>query len=300
MIVRNEYPSGVPCWIDLVPPDPEATMAFYGAVFGWEYERITPAGTTGRYAVAQLHGHDVAGIGWPLDDVPGAPAWSTSIAVDDADGAARRVREAGGDVHAGPFDVPGAGRMAACADPTGASFNLWQARGRGGAQLVNAGGTWNWSDLHTTDPDRAKAFYGAVFGWEARTLDLGFGQATMLCVPGYGDFLASLDPDLERRHAEDGVPEGFSDAIGWMATVASGTSTGAMASAWKVTFSVDDTDAVVDRAVQAGGKVLVGPDDAGPARVAEVEDPHGASFTVSRYQPEAADDADAADAGSAG
>ena len=34
--------------------------------------------------------------------------------------------------------------------------------------------------------------------------------------PGYGDVLAAHDPEIRRRHAEAGVPAGFSDAIGWM------------------------------------------------------------------------------------
>jgi predicted enzyme related to lactoylglutathione lyase len=285
VIVRNEYPSGVPCWVDIVPPDPEAAVAFYGDVFGWQFERQGPAGSAG-YVVARLEGQDVAGIGAPMEGSPDRATWWTYIAVDDADAAARRVRDAGGRVEVGPFDVPGAGRMAVCADPAGAVFNLWQAAGRAGAQLVNAPGTWNWSDLHTTDPDGARAFYGAVFGWEARTLDLGF-EATMWCVPGYGDFLATIDPDIRRRHAEGGAPEGFADAIGWVATATEDTPGGGATSAWKVTFSVDDTDAVVDRVVKAGGRIVTPPYDAGVARIATVEDNQGASFTVSHYQPDA-------------
>ena len=36
MLPRSSYPPGVPCWIDLVQPDPQATEAFYRDLFGWE------------------------------------------------------------------------------------------------------------------------------------------------------------------------------------------------------------------------------------------------------------------------
>lgn len=52
-----------------------------------------------------------------------------------------------------------------------------------------------------------------------------------------------------------------------------------------VTFAVDDTDAVVDRAVELGGTVMAPPVDAGVVRFAALRDPQGAVFSVSRYQP---------------
>ena len=42
-----------------------------------------------------------------------------------------------------------------------------------GAEVVNADNSWNWSNLDTPDPAGAAAFYGAVFGWELDTIDLG-------------------------------------------------------------------------------------------------------------------------------
>ena len=96
-------------------------------------------------------------------------------------------------------------------------------------------------------------------------------------LPGYGDVLAERDPDLRRRHAEDGVPPGFSDAIGWLAA--------GDPARWTVTFAVDDADAAAARAAELGGSVLTPPFDAGPARVAVLRDPHGAELTVSRYAP---------------
>lgn len=284
VVVRDEYLPGVPCWVDIAPPDVEAGAAFYGSVFGWTFEERTPVGVAGRYLVAQLDGKDVAGVGALTDGARSPAGWSTSVAVEDADAAAAAVREAGGRVLLEPVDIAGAGRLAVGADPAGAVFKVWQAAGHSGAQVVNAPGTWNWSDLTTPDPEGARAFYGAVFGWETRSVDFGPGvePGTMWCRPGYGDFLATIDPELRRRHAEPGVPEGFSDAIAWLATA---PDDGAAAAAWGVTFAVEDTEGVVERAVEAGGTVVVPPYDVGVGSVAVVEDPHGARFTVSHYQP---------------
>src|SRR3712207_9314953 len=41
------------------------------------------------------------------------------------------------------------------------------------------------SQLNTPDPEGAKTFYGAVFGWETETFDMGGGEITMWRLPGY-------------------------------------------------------------------------------------------------------------------
>ena len=53
MLPRTGYPPGVPCWVDLTQPDPDATMAFYRALFGWDLEVRTPAGAPQRYGYAR-------------------------------------------------------------------------------------------------------------------------------------------------------------------------------------------------------------------------------------------------------
>ena len=44
MLERDGYPAGVPCWVDVIQPDLDATMAFYGGLFGWSFEVRTPEG----------------------------------------------------------------------------------------------------------------------------------------------------------------------------------------------------------------------------------------------------------------
>ena len=285
MLERDGYPAGVPCWVDTGQPDPEAAVEFYGGLFGWEFEDRMPADSPGRYFVAQLRGRDVAAVGSQPEQAPPTPGWNTYVWVDSADDTTAKVKAAGGKALMEPFDVLEAGRMAVLTDPEGAVFSVWQAKEHKGAQLVNEPGTWNFSELNTRDPEGAKAFYGTVFGWEADTLDYGEGQTTMWRLPGYGDFLERRDPDLRRRMAADGAPEGFEDAVAWLIPMTSDQYPDDVPSHWNVTFAVDDADAVADRAAKLGGQVRVPPFDAPFVRMTVLSDPQGAAFTASKYVP---------------
>jgi predicted enzyme related to lactoylglutathione lyase len=229
------------------------------------------------YCMATLDGLDVAGLALMPDD---PPSWNTYIQVSSADKATADAMQLGAQVLMPPFDVGEAGRMSVIADPTGAVFCTWEPRTHHGAQLVNAAGSWNWSDLYTPDPSLAEPFYRALFGWEAAAVSFGPEMtATMWRRPGYGDSLEERDPGVRARHEEAGAPEGFTDAIGWLMQDDG-------PSRWAVTFSVDDTDAAVALAGEHGGAVVVPAYDAGPVRIAQLRDPAGAEFTVSRYYPE--------------
>jgi uncharacterized protein len=271
VLARDGYPVGVPCWIDTAQRDLDAAARFYGALFGWEFEERMP----GRYLIATLHGLDVAGLAHQPD---GEPSWNTYIEVDSADWATNDAIQLGGTALVPPFDVAEAGRMSVIQDPTGAVFCLWEPRQHHGAQLVNAAGTWNWSDLYAPDPSLAEPFYRALFGWDATAVQFGDVTGIMWRRPGYGDALEARDPGIRDRHEKAGAPEGFTDSVAWLMQ-------GDDPSRWNVTFSVDDTDASAARAAELGAEVLVPPHDAGPVRVAQLKDPQGAEFTVSRYDP---------------
>ena len=241
MTEQRTYPHGVPCWVDSEQPDPAAAQAFYGGLFGWEFEDVMPAAAPGSYFLARLDGQDVAAI------APGtaAPAWNTYVAVDDAGVTAADVARLGGSVVSAPEDAGPAGRSAVCADPQGARFRLWQPGRRLGAQLVNAPGGWNFSSLQTPDPGPARTFYEQLFGWEVDP-ELGAG---MIRRPGYGDHLAAtVDPDIQdasrpgaarvrrrgRRITQDADPA---------------------QAGWQVTFTVADRDDSVATAERLGATV---------------------------------------------
>jgi uncharacterized protein len=282
MLERDEYPAGVPCWIDTEQPDIEAATAFYGELFGWTFENRMPEGAPGRYLVAQLRGRDVGGITSP-SAAGSTPAWNTYVSVDSADETAARVTAAGGSVLMEPFDVGDTGRMGVFADPSGAVFCAWQPGRHKGAQLVNEHGTWNFSNLNTDDPERAQAFYAAVFGWELSSED-GYDFAFWR-VPGYGDFLEKRDPGVRERMADVGAPEGFEDAVAWLTRMTPDRFPEGTPAHWDITFAVDDADAIADRSGRLGGEVLLPPVDQPWVRMTVVRDPQGAVFTASQFVP---------------
>lgn len=260
MSERDGYPAGVPCWVDTLQPDPDAALAFYGGLFGWEFAGPGPMPGHGRYLVARLRGRDVAGIGaQPSPDDPAA--WNTYVTVDSADDAAQKAERAGGKVLVASFDASPAGRMAVLEDPTGAVFCVWQPQDRSGAQLVNEPGAWSMSQLLTGDAERAAAFYRELFGWTTETFDMGEGTITMFRMPGYvgGEPEQPVSREVVATMlAADGEPR------------------------WAVDFWVRDADAAVERALQLGGTTVEPVFDTPVGRTAVVADPQGAAFSISR------------------
>lgn len=289
---RDGYIPGVPCWIDTGHPDPEAAAPFYIGLFGWELENVMPAESEAKYFIARIRGGDVAALGPQPEGAPPMATWNTYVAVDSADGTASRVRDAGGTVITEPFDVMDAGRMAVFADPEGAVFCVWQANQHKGARVVNEHGSLNFNNLNTRDPERAGAFYGAVFGWEPQLgPDGGFWR-----LPGYGDYLEERTPGLRKGMADMGAPAGFEDVVAGLIPI--GGDQPEVPAHWSVTFAVDDADEIASRAAELGGSVVAGPFDAPWVRMAVIADPQGATFIASKFVPENRDLASAA--GSAG
>jgi uncharacterized protein len=278
---RDGYIPGVPCWIDTSQPDPEAAVAFYGGLFGWEFEDVMPAGSPGKYFTARLRGGDVAAVGSLPEGAPPMALWNTYIWVESADSAASRVLAVGGRVLAEPFDVMDAGRMATFTDPEGAAFSVWQPKQHRGARIVNEPGSLNFNGLNTRDAEGAKAFYGSVFGWQALGMP---GGVSLWRLPGYGDFLEQGDPGLRRRMAEFHAPQGFEDAVAAINPIAADQPQ--VPASWSVTFAVADADATAERAAQLGGKVVVAPVDGPWVRMTVIADPQGATFIASKFAVE--------------
>jgi predicted enzyme related to lactoylglutathione lyase len=278
---RDGYLPGVPSWVDTSQPDPEAAVAFYSGLFGWDFEDAMPPGSPGKYFIARLSGGDVAAVGSQPEGGPPMAVWNTYVCVESADDAASKVLDAGGRVLKDPFDVMEAGRMAVFTDPEGAVFCVWQAKQHKGARIVNEPGSLNFNGLNTRDTDGAKSFYGAVFGWE--TLGLG-GGVEMWRLPGYGDFLEQSDPGLRERMAEGGAPDGFEDVVAALNPIAEDQAD--VPAHWSVTFAVDDADEAARRAAELGGQVVVPPFDAPWVRMTVIADPQGATFIASKFVPE--------------
>jgi predicted enzyme related to lactoylglutathione lyase len=279
MTSPDRYIAGVPCWVDCRFPQPDAAMAFYGGLFGWEFTDAMPAGSPAAYYIARRDGGDVAAVSGAGDGALPVAAWNTYIRVDSADDTVARSRDAGATVLEAPFDVTDAGRMAVLADPEGAVFCIWEALQHRGASVVNSHGSVNFNDLVSRDPAGAQAFYGAVFGWQTLTM----GSASFWTLSAYGDHLEAANPGTRQGMDEMGAP-GFIDVVATLASIdPTDTTTPAQ---WGVTFAVDDVDAIAATAATLGGEVLTAPVDAPWSRMATIRDPQGATFVASQFVPE--------------
>ncbi|BBH65659.1 putative glyoxalase/bleomycin resistance protein [Actinoplanes sp. OR16] len=242
---------GVPSWVDLATADLGDATRFYTAMFGWTAE--VSGDEFGGYTTFLLNGLPVAGAG-PLFGEGQPTAWSTYFAADDADAVAARVEAAGGKVLVAPFDVVDQGRMAACLDPAGAPFSIWEAGTMRGAEVFNVPGALTWNELNTRDHDGAKAFYGMVFGW------------------GYRDGLVGSSPYV--------ICENAHQPVAGIQLMAGNGWPDDLLPHWLVYFAVGDCDAAAEHAYRLGARVVHPPTTIAVGRVALLEDPQGGRFAI--------------------
>lgn len=256
MPIRDSYPPGMPCWVDLGTTDPAAARTFYADLFGWTAD-VDPRPEAGGYGQFMKDGQTVAGVG-PLMAEGQPTAWAHYIASTDVDASAAAVTEHGGTVLMPPFDVLDAGRMTMFSDPEGAVSGIWQANRHPGAGLVTEPGAWNMSTLATRDAERAATFYEPVFGWK------------VLRDPEWGDHW-----ELAERI---GTPD--QDAIASLADLNEGFPPQVPAH-WQVCFMVADAEGTIARATEAGatthGPLIEMPMN---LKMGGLADPQGAQFAI--------------------
>jgi predicted enzyme related to lactoylglutathione lyase len=239
-------------------PDLAASSAFYQGLFGWTAE--DQGEEAGHYTMFSLNGLPVAALG-PMQGEGVPPVWTTYLATDDVDQTAKDAEAAGGTVFMPPFDIFDSGRMTVIADTVGAAFGVWQAKDHIGARLVNEPNTLLWNELAARDLDTALEFYGKVFGYTSKVVN----------VPG-----SDGPPYRELQVNGQTIGGGMPMDDGWPAEIPPH---------WMVYFAVEDTDATAAKAKELGGNVNVEPAEIPPGRFAVLSDPVGAHFTILKPHP---------------
>lgn len=249
---RTSYVHGTPSWVDLSTSDPSASLTFYSALFGWDWDE-NPTDQGGSYFMARLGGNAVAGMmqQQPEQAEMGIPSmWNTYVTVDDIDATLGRVEAAGGSIMMPTMQVMESGRMAVVVDPTGAVICMWEAGEHIGAELVNEQGALAWNELQTGDVAAASSFYKQLFGWNDQVMDMGMGDYTIFAL-GDDGVCGAMNPPME------GIP-----------------------SHWSTVFAVDDCDGTVETARSSNGSVVAEPFDIPIGRIGVLADPSGAAFQV--------------------
>lgn len=248
---------GTPVWFELTCARGKSSVAhdFYAAVFGWD---VVDSGMPEMtYHLAQHDGQNIAGM---MELPPEAgeipPNWLLYFETPDCDAAVKAFGAAGGALLNGPMDVPGTGRFAVVTDPQGAAVGVLSSADMPGGPdhtpfAMGRAGHATWVELMTTDPEAAKAFYTAQFGWVAH--DVMDGESGP-----YHLFGTAENP------------------IGGMMGLAD-----APMPYWLVYFMVDSCSDAVARITQNGGTVAFGPVPVpGDMNIAVATDPMGAWFGV--------------------
>ncbi len=245
-------------WFDLVTDDVAAAKAFYGSLFGWQFEAVHGDGIV--YSVVSHRGVRIAGIA-PLDDddVNVASArWLSLMSVEDVDAAAETVRRAGGSIDMGPLDNPTRGRLALVTDPQGATVVFLRSAGGDPPSLEESdlvSGRWMWIELWARDASAAISLYQSVAGY-------GVQRTDVLQSPDY------------RVLTRDGRPRAGVNQLPWPEVNPN----------WLPYIKVDDPAATARRAEALGGTILLPPSQqARNGSVALLLDPTGAAFAIQRW-----------------
>ena len=251
-------------WYELMTPDLSGAKRFYGDLVGWAAQDL-PMPNSGDdgggepYAILSADGNGVAGmmhLGGPMLAQGMAPHWTGYVCVDDCDAAAAKVATLGGAVRSPPLDIPGIGRFAVVADPSGAVFAIMKPTpppgGRPKADLSAVGQT-GWHELSGADPGTGFDFYAEMFGWtKAEALEMG----------PMGTYQLFNNQDGQVGGMMKQPPQ-------------------APAPGWLYYFRVADINAAAAQIAASGGQVMNGPMEVpGGDWVVQAMDPQSAMFAV--------------------
>lgn len=233
-------------WFDLVTDDVAASRSFYGALFGWTFR--STGSSASDYTVVSLGQRDIGGMLRPEAAVAPRARWISLMSVTDPSAAARLTVARGGKVLVAPAAVPHRGTHALLADAEGAVFGVLRSSTGDPVDTPVPDGDFFWVDLFSRDPARAAAFYRELAGYEVYPSELEAPGGARLVLAAGGLARAGVAP-LPRTDLRPG---------------------------WLPYVLVADVAAATQRAVAAGGRVLLAPrPDVLDSQLAVVADPRG-------------------------
>lgn len=246
-------------WYELMSSDVAAAKAFYATVVGWKTQDMPMPGMT--YTLLHAGDTQIGGMmALPKEarEAGMRPCWLGYVGVDDADGAAAKVKRLGGGILSPPTDIPNIGRFATVTDPQGAAIILFKPNQGGQRKVSREPGHIGWHELHTTDWPKAFEFYSGMFGWlKGDRVDMGpMGTYQLFSVGG--------------------------EAVGGMFNSPAAQA----ARFWLYYFNVGDIDAAAKRVGDNGGKIMHGPQQVpGGDWIVQASDPQGAAFALVGKRP---------------
>ena len=242
-------------WHELVTPEPERAIDYYGAIAGMQTRAYYPKGSDKPYWT-WVDRFGPLGALLTLDDAAKArghsPHWFANVMVKDLDACLQEAQTRGATLLRGPEPMGTVGWWAVIRDPQGAEIAAFAAKDPLPARDPLLCGGFVWNELMAWDLEAAFSFYQALFGWEKlQTIHCGaLGEYLIYGV--YGEAVGGMFT----RPADDPTP------VGWVYYV-----------------QVDALDAAVDLALTRGTRLIRRSDDIpGRGRIAQLVDPQGVLF----------------------
>jgi len=245
-------------WAELFTSDVAEAKAFYGDVFGWQFET---RGTREKpYILARNDGRPVAGM---LHHPAAAgdvlrSRWVGLVSAGDVDAVSDRARDAGASILLDPVDLPGRGRVALVADPEGARFGLLASGSGDPPDAMPDAGSWLWHELWAHSAMKTADFYRKTVGYSIKRTGKAEGKTEWHLLAGGFPRAGIIE------HGASGLP-----------------------SAWLHYVRVADVDATIERIVKAGGSLLIAPTrEFRQGRAAVIVDPMGAPLGIAEWPEE--------------
>ncbi len=151
---------------DLSTYTPRETMAFYSAVFNWDFV------TNNSYSLAYKGNQQVVGLYETPDKFKQMRMphfWMTYIQVEDVVETVNKARALGGIIELIDETNP-VGAVALIRDPQGAGFTIYQGD-QLNSRTSNATNTLIWNELHVSDIKNIIPFYQGIFDWTFQETD---------------------------------------------------------------------------------------------------------------------------------
>ena len=245
-------------WGELFTENVEAERAFYGTVFGWQYDNIG-AGKD-FYTLVRVDGRPIAGIVHFVKPANAARSarWLPLMSVPDAARAAEQAAASGGKVLVPSKVLPGRGEVAVLADPEGAIFGVIHTASGDPSDTFPSENSWLWLELWSRDAAKMAEFYRPLGAYTVAKQESPGDRPELHLMAG--GFPRASVLEIERAN----VP-----------------------STWLPYVSVKDLKQTVTSIERAGGRIIVPPSpEVRNGKVAVFLDPLGAAVAVAEWKDE--------------
>lgn len=250
---------GAISWSELYTTDLQGAITFYKTVFGWEIQTVEMG--DGLYALGNLGKFPVAGMmNRPSPDIP--VSWGFYTTVTDVDALLTKAKGLGANILMDAMDVEGVGRMGTFMDTQGAVMSIMkytdpdhEAHQAVFEHSFGTHGAFSWFELRVPDAEKAKSFYGELFGWKFTTETMERGPYHMINIGDQGiGGIFSVSPDEMPPH-------------------------------WGTYVTVSDVDDFAKSVTKHGGMVHFGPHDIPKiGRFVMFADPQGGHLAAITYK----------------